>query len=82
MHSVMSYTGNLLYVSYTILACFYFIFRQGRPLPTDIADKLSAIDNALSSHESLSVDLRCGIERLRSAVSFLTDNTTDIDSIG
>jgi len=58
------------------------MFCQTKPTSTDITEKLSAIDNALSSYEPLSVNLGSGIEQLRSAVSLLTTQVADIDSKG
>ncbi|KAK2466731.1 hypothetical protein APHAL10511_000989 [Amanita phalloides] len=50
------------------------------PLPPTIKEQLSHIDSAISSVESLSVDLTSGVERLRSAVKQLTTQVEDIDA--
>jgi hypothetical protein len=51
-------------------------------MPTDIAEKLSAIDVALSSYESLSVNLESGVAQIRNAVSLLSEQAADIESKG
>ncbi|KAM6500318.1 PP-loop family domain containing protein [Amanita muscaria] len=49
------------------------------PLPNNIKEQLSNINTAISSLESVSVDLDSGAERLRSAVKHLTLQVQDID---
>ncbi|KAF8629989.1 hypothetical protein AX15_003161 [Amanita polypyramis BW_CC] len=50
------------------------------PLPPTIKEQLSNIDSALSSAETISVDLNSGIEQLRGAVKQLTVQVEDIDT--
>lgn len=58
------------------------MFRQTEPMPTDIVEKLHAINGALSSYDTLSVNLESGIEQIRSAVSLLSERAAGVESKG
>ncbi|KAJ7633062.1 PP-loop family-domain-containing protein [Roridomyces roridus] len=53
----------------------------GKRLPQDIWDSLQQIQKGLSSLESVSVDPRGGFDQLRSAVTVLSEQVEDIDSL-
>ena len=55
---------------------------QTEPIPTDIEQKLRAINDALSSYHSLSVNLESGVEQIRSAVSLLSEQAAGVENKG